>query len=250
MSARPTIEKEIAESQKRITAMEKEIRELRDYINNNERGLGRMSDTLQKITQESITRARADLAHREIEAQRVRDELTQNQRILGKMEEVARKEQEIARLEQEQERIIALLEQHRADLLIVRGEYEKLVNPVVAPACELVLPDNRRIALDPNKGEYVLGSQDADTRSVPDIDLMMFGGLNSGISRRHTSLRYEGGAWLVSDLGSTNGTFVNDRQLPAHSPFVLQDKSVIRLGNSDPAVQLFFRYVTKTRRLG
>ncbi|MGW4380019.1 FHA domain-containing protein [Kitasatospora sp. NPDC004531] len=33
------------------------------------------------------------------------------------------------------------------------------------------------------------------------------------VSRRHAELRFEDGRWLLHDLGSANGTFVNDRRL-------------------------------------
>jgi hypothetical protein len=33
------------------------------------------------------------------------------------------------------------------------------------------------------------------------------------VSRRHAELRLEGGRWLLRDLGSANGTFVNGRQV-------------------------------------
>jgi hypothetical protein len=36
------------------------------------------------------------------------------------------------------------------------------------------------------------------------------------VSRRHARLRKEGGRWILSDLGSTNGTAVNGRQAPEH----------------------------------
>ena len=31
------------------------------------------------------------------------------------------------------------------------------------------------------------------------------------VSRRHAELRYEDGRWLLRDLGSSNGTYVNGR---------------------------------------
>ncbi|MFJ1755653.1 FHA domain-containing protein [Kitasatospora sp. NPDC088134] len=33
------------------------------------------------------------------------------------------------------------------------------------------------------------------------------------VSRRHAELRFEGGHWVLYDLGSSNGTYVNDRRV-------------------------------------
>ncbi|MFJ5885395.1 FHA domain-containing protein [Kitasatospora cineracea] len=36
---------------------------------------------------------------------------------------------------------------------------------------------------------------------------------DSTVSRRHAELRFEAGDWVLYDLGSSNGTFVNDRRV-------------------------------------
>jgi pSer/pThr/pTyr-binding forkhead associated (FHA) protein len=50
------------------------------------------------------------------------------------------------------------------------------------------------------------------------------------VSRRHAELRPRGGAWVVSDLGSTNGTRVNGRQI--HGPEVVRPGDEIEVGSS------------------
>ncbi|MFI2667629.1 FHA domain-containing protein [Micromonospora carbonacea] len=51
------------------------------------------------------------------------------------------------------------------------------------------------------------------------------------LSRRHASVRLSGdGVWL-EDLGSTNGTWLNDRRI--ESPELLSDGDVIRLGRTE-----------------
>ncbi len=245
MSTRPTIEKEINDSKRVIAGLERDIKQLRDWISGNERSLGGMNEALRQITEEGITKARVDLAHKENELQRLRNDVANNQRILNKLEEIERKERDIANLEQEQERIIMLLEKHRAELIQFKREYDDLTRPVVLTPCEVVLLNNQRIALDMNKGEYVIGCRDGDLWGQPDIDLQPFGGSSQGVSRRHAVLRYTSGQWTITDLGSTNGTFINERQILPNAPTILQDKTKIRLGN----VLIFFRFVTRTTRL-
>lgn len=53
---------------------------------------------------------------------------------------------------------------------------------------------------------------------------------DANVSRRHAELRPRGGAWVVSDLGSTNGTRVNGR--PIHGPEVVRPGDEIEIGSS------------------
>ena len=49
------------------------------------------------------------------------------------------------------------------------------------------------------------------------------------VSRRHARIRIEGGEATIEDLGSKNGTFVNDRRVLSPTP--LADADVLRLGS-------------------
>ncbi|HEX5493260.1 MAG TPA: FhaA domain-containing protein [Mycobacteriales bacterium] len=74
-------------------------------------------------------------------------------------------------------------------------------------------------AYDLRIGSNVIGrGQDADLR-LPD----------TGVSRRHADVRFDGQAALLHDLGSTNGTTVNGQQVQS---WQLQHGDVIRLGHS------------------
>ena len=53
---------------------------------------------------------------------------------------------------------------------------------------------------------------------------------DANVSRQHAELRPRGGAWVVSDLGSTNGTRVNGRQI--HGPEVVRPGDEIEVGSS------------------
>jgi FHA domain len=79
-------------------------------------------------------------------------------------------------------------------------------------------------------GEYILGRSEKGQAVIPDIDLNRFGAHEKGVSRLHCHLRFEGDLLLVVDLGSANGTFLNEsRVLPDH-PATLSDGDVLRLG--------------------
>ena len=49
-------------------------------------------------------------------------------------------------------------------------------------------------------------------------------------SARHAELTLEGDTWYLRDLGSTNGTFVNDQKLAA--PAMLQPGDKVRVGQT------------------
>jgi hypothetical protein len=245
MSDRPSIEKEITDTKQALGQLERDIKQLRDWISANERAVGGMPESLRRITEDGITRARADLAQHENTMQRLRGSLAENQRLLSLLVDIERKIQSIATLEQEQEKIIVLLERHRSELQQLQRSYADLTRPVVQAPCELVLPNNQRVPLDGQQTELMIGWRDARTLAAPAIDLTGLGGSAQGVSRQHAVLRCQDGRWTIEDLGSTNGTFLNESPVAPHSPALLYDKATIRVGQ----VKLFFRYVTQTVRL-
>lgn len=248
MLDRAAIEKETQDTRKQLAGLEKDVKQLRDWVASNERALNGMNETLRRITEDGIMKARSDLAMREADMQRLRGAVAKNEKILARIGEIARKRKDIATLEEEQERLIVLLERHRAELLQMEQEYEEMTRPAAPAAltpCEVVLPNNHRIPLDPGKGSYTVGWYDAAAGAAPDIDLHPVGGSAQGVSRQHAVIRLSDGQWTISDLGSTNGTFLNDTQMAPNSTVALRDRTRIRLGN----VIIFFRHITQTTRL-
>ncbi|KAL5994090.1 hypothetical protein ACLOJK_034961 [Asimina triloba] len=53
-----------------------------------------------------------------------------------------------------------------------------------------------------------------------------------GISQKHLNIAFTDGKWTVTDLDTSNGTFLNDFQLKALSPSALADGDVIKIGES------------------
>jgi hypothetical protein len=62
--------------------------------------------------------------------------------------------------------------------------------------------------------------------SAPDADIVL---RDTAISGKHASLRYKDQKFTITDLDSTNGTFLNDRTDPIARE-ELKDNDVIRLG--------------------
>ena len=55
-------------------------------------------------------------------------------------------------------------------------------------------------------------------------------GSSPTVSRHHCRIEARDGGFLVADLASTNGTWLNERQLPPHSPERLGDGDRLRVG--------------------
>jgi hypothetical protein len=62
--------------------------------------------------------------------------------------------------------------------------------------------------------------------SAPDADIVLH---DTAISGKHASLRYKDQKFTITDLDSTNGTFLNDRSDPIARE-ELKDNDVIRVG--------------------
>jgi hypothetical protein len=67
-------------------------------------------------------------------------------------------------------------------------------------------------------GKNVLGT-------AADCDIVL---TDKKISRKHATVRYEGGEFQIADLDSSNGTFVNDEKVQKHD---LIDNDIIKLGD-------------------
>ena len=81
--------------------------------------------------------------------------------------------------------------------------------------------------------ELLVGRFDEASGIEPEVDMTPHGGLDAGVSRRHALLLYEGDAWLVMDLDSTNGTFVNGQELAPKTRTPLNDGDKIEFGEAE-----------------
>ena len=51
------------------------------------------------------------------------------------------------------------------------------------------------------------------------------------VSRKHAQIFYNGVNWEIEDLGSSNGTFINDKELAPHRRYPLQTGDVVKLSS-------------------
>ena len=92
-----------------------------------------------------------------------------------------------------------------------------------------VVSNDRQIQL-PSAAEVHIGRLDAAHGIFPDLDLTTDGGLEGGVSRRHCKIHQRGSTYLVEDVGSANGTFLNGQRLTPYLPHVLKDGDELQMG--------------------
>ena len=77
--------------------------------------------------------------------------------------------------------------------------------------------------------ELIIGRTHGDVRA--DIDLGPYEAVSKGVSRRHARLLHQDDKWLLEDLSSLNGTFVNEVKLEPQSLVALKNDDIIRCGH-------------------
>ena len=92
------------------------------------------------------------------------------------------------------------------------------------------LEDGKPIAVVEEK-VFLLGrrSPELDTQEQL-IDLMPYGAIELGISRMHAMIRQTKGGYKITDLGSSNGTWLENQRLTAKQAYPLSSGDRIRLG--------------------
>ena len=98
----------------------------------------------------------------------------------------------------------------------------------------LELPTGELVALE---GTQVIGRSSEADITIADPEA----------SRRHAEFRQEGGLFLLADLGSSNGTRVNDQ--PLHDVHRLQDGDRLLIGQTAAVFRLEDPQVAPASRL-
>jgi len=88
--------------------------------------------------------------------------------------------------------------------------------------------------------KVVIGRRAGTTSQIQEnlLDLSPLGGYGQGISRRHLVIQRSEQGYEILDLGSVNGTWLNDARLAPHKNYPLASGSHLRLGS----MRLFVLY--------
>jgi hypothetical protein len=99
------------------------------------------------------------------------------------------------------------------------------------PDLSFIVLNTGRLVESPKFEKVIIGRGDPTQENAPDIDLAQDKGAELGVSRHHAILTFEDTQVFLTDLGSTNKTFINRKQLPKGQPYELHNGDEIRLGN-------------------
>lgn len=99
-----------------------------------------------------------------------------------------------------------------------------------------VVGDDRPPVVAEIDEQISLGRVEEGSTGKPDVDLAPYRGHEKGVSRLHAVLTRGKGVILITDVGSTNGVWINDKRLPANTPTAIQDGTHLWLGRLELVV--------------
>ncbi len=110
-------------------------------------------------------------------------------------------------------------------------------NPAEQRALVLMIRGvTRRVVITENLS-IVLGRSDANVRFNPDVDLTPYGASELGVSRAHARMHIANSQLYITDLGSTNGTFVAGKKLTPNEPQIIRPGDELLLGRLAISIQ-------------
>jgi len=115
------------------------------------------------------------------------------------------------------------------ELLVKRSEHLQHLAEYPKDALIIYVMDQDQPLVVPGHCTAVLG------RAVNDagpglVDLSAFGAAELGVSRQHARIGFVD-TYTIADVGSTNGTWLNQARLTPHKPYILHSGDEVRLGS-------------------
>jgi CheY-like chemotaxis protein len=95
---------------------------------------------------------------------------------------------------------------------------------------------NHRLRV-PKADNIIIGRFQAGQLSEGAVDLSDFEAHKHGVSRRHLKLQQKDGLLYITDLGSSNGTFLNDRRVLPYAARLIRSGDTLKLGGLEVRVE-------------
>lgn len=126
---------------------------------------------------------------------------------------------------------------------LLQDTYEDFLHapaPTTEPFMDFEIPsrgivlinlENGQMITTQLEGSFILGRASTEIKpSETLVDLTQFGALELGISRVHAMIRQLNGKYELIDLGSSNGTWLENKRLVPKQPYPLESGDRIRIG--------------------
>lgn len=88
---------------------------------------------------------------------------------------------------------------------------------------------HENLILDINSGDILGRSTGAHAGELADFKV---------ISSRHAEITLNENKWIITDLGSTNGSYINNQKLDANSEYEIHDGDIVTLANINFTAQI------------
>jgi len=95
----------------------------------------------------------------------------------------------------------------------------------------LYLFGNDKVFSLEGKSEFILGRRVKNSPEEVDIDFEPFEGFSKGVSRAHAKILISGDLVTITDLRSSNGTYLNRKRLMPAKAYTLAHGDIISLGS-------------------
>jgi serine/threonine-protein kinase len=120
-----------------------------------------------------------------------------------------------------------------------QGVHSEIYQKGAAPTARLVIEGTSELSAPIyalHKDENLIGRRDPMSNIFPEVDLSKYDP-QTKISRRHAKIWRDGTAFMLEDLGSSNGTMIEGTthkifRLPAHQPYKLTSGDRIKIGDT------------------
>lgn len=90
------------------------------------------------------------------------------------------------------------------------------------PTIQIISGEQEGAEISWTADEIFIGKEDGCEVKITD----------AGVSRKHARIAKKGAGWLVEDLGSSNGTYVNFKKRGKSEPTDLEDRDIIFIGRT------------------
>ncbi len=111
-------------------------------------------------------------------------------------------------------------------------------SPLPRNKITLELTDHGEQIVIENQSRLIIGRSSSHSVRLPDVDLTSYHAFSKGVSSQHASIFRADDCLNISDLGSTNGTYLNREGLTPHQAYQLHNGDLIYLGQM--SIRIYF----------